>query len=68
MAAIHDLIAQVADERLRKRLATAWARATHERRFGLVFGGRLPELRARWPQVRLPDAQVRPIEERRPAR
>ena len=44
MAAIHDLIAQVADERLRERLATEWARATRERRFGLVFEDDLPEL------------------------
>jgi hypothetical protein len=34
MAAIHDLIAQVADERLRERLAAEWTRATREREFG----------------------------------
>jgi adenine-specific DNA-methyltransferase len=44
MAAIHDLIAQVADERLRERLAAEWARATRERKFGLVFEDHLPEL------------------------
>lgn len=44
MAAIHDLIAQIGDERLRQRLATEWARATRERMFGLVFEDHLPEL------------------------
>jgi adenine-specific DNA-methyltransferase len=44
LAAIHDLIAQVADERLRGRLAAEWARATRERKFGLVFEEHLPEL------------------------
>lgn len=44
MAAIHDLIAQVADERLRERPAAEWARATRERKFGLVFEDHLPEL------------------------
>ena len=32
MDAIHDLIAQVADERLRERLAADWARAVPEHR------------------------------------
>jgi hypothetical protein len=44
MAAIHDLIAQVADLRLRERLAAEWGRATRERKFGLVFEDHLPEL------------------------
>jgi adenine-specific DNA-methyltransferase len=44
MAAIHDLIAQMADARLRERLAAEWARATRERKFGLVFEDHLPEL------------------------
>ena len=44
MAAIHDLIAQIGDERLRERLAAEWARATRERKFGLVFEEHLPEL------------------------
>ena len=45
MAAIHDLIAQIGDGRLRERLATEWAKATRERKFGLVFEDHLPELR-----------------------
>lgn len=44
MAAIHDLIAQIGDERLRERIAAEWARATRERKFGLVFEDHLPEL------------------------
>lgn len=44
MAAIHDLIAQIGDPRLRERLAAEWARATRERKFGLVFEDHLPEL------------------------
>jgi adenine-specific DNA-methyltransferase len=44
MAAIHDLIAQIGDARLRERLAAEWAKATRERKFGLVFEDRLPEL------------------------
>jgi adenine-specific DNA-methyltransferase len=44
MAAIHDLIAQISDERLRERLAAEWAKATRERKFGLVFEDHLPEL------------------------
>jgi adenine-specific DNA-methyltransferase len=44
MAAIHDRTAQVTDERLRERLAAEWARATRERKFGLVFEDHLPEL------------------------
>jgi adenine-specific DNA-methyltransferase len=44
MAAIHDLIAQIGDERLRERLSAEWARATRERKFGLVFEEHLPEL------------------------
>jgi adenine-specific DNA-methyltransferase len=37
MAAIHDLIAQIGDERLRERLAAEWAKASRDRKFGLVF-------------------------------
>lgn len=44
MAAIHDLIAQVGDAPLRDRLATEWAKATRERKFGLGFEDHLPEL------------------------
>lgn len=44
MAAIHDLIAQISDPRLRERLATEWASASRERKFGLVFEDHLPEL------------------------
>jgi adenine-specific DNA-methyltransferase len=44
MSAIHDLIAQVADPRLRERLAAEWANASREKKFGLVFESHLPEL------------------------
>ena len=44
MAAIHDLIAQIGDVRLRERLAAERTRATRERKFGLVFEEHLPEL------------------------
>jgi hypothetical protein len=53
MAAIHDLIAQTGDERLRERLSAQWARATRERKFGLVFEEHLPEqlpLPKAWPR------------------
>ena len=44
MAAIHDLLNQIADSRLRDRLAAEWAKATQNKKFGLVFEGHLPEL------------------------
>jgi adenine-specific DNA-methyltransferase len=44
MSAIHDLIAQVNDPRLRHRLATEWANAAKQKKFGLVFEDHLPEL------------------------
>lgn len=44
MSAIHDLIAQVGDPRLRERLAVEWATASKEKKFGLVFEDHLPEL------------------------
>lgn len=44
MAAIHDLIAQISDPRLRERLAAEWASASREQKFGLVFEDHLPEL------------------------
>ncbi len=44
MSAIHDLISQVTDLRLRDRLAAEWANASKEKRFGLVFEEHLPEL------------------------
>lgn len=44
MSAIHDLIAQISDPRLRERLATEWAHAAREKKFGLVFEDHLPEL------------------------
>jgi adenine-specific DNA-methyltransferase len=44
MSAIHDLIAQVSDPRLRERLAAEWASASQEKKFGLVFEDHLPEL------------------------
>ena len=44
MSAIHDLIAQISDPRLRERLATEWANAAKDKKFGLVFEDHLPEL------------------------
>jgi adenine-specific DNA-methyltransferase len=44
LSAIHDLIAQVSDQRLRERLAAEWASASKEKKFGLVFEDHLPEL------------------------
>jgi adenine-specific DNA-methyltransferase len=44
MSAIHDLIAQVTDPRLRQRLAAEWANAAKQKKFGLVFEDHLPEL------------------------
>lgn len=44
MSAIHDLIAQVSDPRLRQRLAAEWAQAAKQKKFGLVFEDHLPEL------------------------
>ena len=44
MSAIHDLIAQVDDPRLRQRLAAEWANAAKQKKFGLVFEDHLPEL------------------------
>ena len=44
MSAIHDLINQVADERLRTRLTAEWVAASQGKKFGLVFEDHLPEL------------------------
>lgn len=44
MSAIHDLIAQVNDPRLRQRLTAEWAHAAKHKKFGLVFEDHLPEL------------------------
>ncbi len=44
MSAIHDLIAQISDPRLRERLAAEWITASKEKKFGLVFEDHLPEL------------------------
>ena len=44
ISAIHDLIAQVSDPRLRQRLAAEWANAAKQKKFGLVFEDHLPEL------------------------
>jgi hypothetical protein len=45
MSAIHDLIAQIADPRLRERLATEWANAAKNKKFGLVFEDQSTELK-----------------------
>jgi adenine-specific DNA-methyltransferase len=44
LSAIHDLIAQISDPRLRERLAIEWATASQDKKFGLVFEHHLPEL------------------------
>ena len=44
MSAIHDLIAQISDSRLRERLSAEWAVASQSKKFGLVFEEHLPEL------------------------
>lgn len=44
LSAIHDLIAQTGDARLRERLAAEWAHAAQEKKLGLVFEDHLPEL------------------------
>jgi adenine-specific DNA-methyltransferase len=44
MAAIHDLIAQIGEARLRERITAEWTKATRDRKFGLVFEDHLPEL------------------------
>jgi adenine-specific DNA-methyltransferase len=44
LSAIHDLISQVTDPRLRDRLAAEWAKASKDKKFGLVFEDHLPEL------------------------
>lgn len=44
MSAIHDLIAQVSDPRLRERLTVEWDNASKDKKFGLVFEDHLPEL------------------------
>ncbi len=44
MSAIHDLIAQISDPRLREGLAAEWANAAKDKKFGLVFEDHLPEL------------------------
>ena len=52
MSAIHDLIGQISDPRLRERLAAEWKAASTGKKFGLVFEDHLPEL--------LPLAKARP--------
>ena len=44
MSAIHDLIGQIGDPRLRERLAVEWKAASTGKKFGLVFEDHLPEL------------------------
>lgn len=50
MAAIEDLIRQIADPRLRDQLAAEVAKLKNQKKFGLVFEDHLPEL-LRLPQV-----------------
>jgi adenine-specific DNA-methyltransferase len=44
MAAIHDLLKQISDPKLRERLTREWETATRYKKFGLVFEQHLPEL------------------------
>ena len=44
LSAIHDLIGQISDSRLRERLLTEWATALETKKFGLVFEDHSPEL------------------------
>jgi len=44
LSAIHDLISQISDLRLRERLTAEWIAASQEKKFGLVFENHLPEL------------------------
>jgi adenine-specific DNA-methyltransferase len=44
LSAIHDLIGQIRDPRLRERLAAEWKAASTGKKFGLVFEDHLPEL------------------------
>jgi adenine-specific DNA-methyltransferase len=48
MAAIHDLLKQIANEKLRERIAQEWEAATKHKKFGLVFERHLPELVPLW--------------------
>ena len=43
MAAIDDLVAQVSDPALRKRIQAELRRASKQKKFGLVFEEHLPE-------------------------
>ncbi len=43
MAAIHDLLAQIADEALRDRIEKEVDKLTKTKKFGLVFEQHLPE-------------------------
>jgi len=44
LSAIHDLIAQISDPRLRERFTAEWGNAKKEKKFGLVFEEHLPGL------------------------
>jgi adenine-specific DNA-methyltransferase len=48
MAAIHDLLKQIPDNRLRERIAREWDAATKHKKFGLVYERHLPELVPLW--------------------
>jgi adenine-specific DNA-methyltransferase len=44
MAAIHDLLKQITDPKLRERIAREWEDATRLKKFGLVYEQHLPEV------------------------
>ncbi len=44
MAAIHDLLKQITDPKLRERIALEWEQATRHKKFGLVYEQHLPEV------------------------
>jgi adenine-specific DNA-methyltransferase len=48
MAAIHDLLKQIDNPKLRDRIAQEWEVATKHKKFGLVYERHLPELIPLW--------------------
>lgn len=48
MAAIHDLLRQIENPKLRERIEQEWEAATKHKKFGLVYEHHLPELAPLW--------------------
>jgi len=51
MAAIHELLKQIENNKLRERIAQEWEVATKHKKFGLVFERHLPELVPLWKAI-----------------